>query len=128
VQRSEDVYALVRDRLLEVVEEGFDLALGRDLRERLGGGSLPQTVAVLFEDMQRRAGSVWEVGPAVLLRCSEPFVAQLIGHDKTLRKLCLLAADNHLVVPAESLPALRRGVKRLGYVVGTGEGSSISRA
>jgi hypothetical protein len=52
----------------------------------------------------------------------------LISHDKTLGKLCLLAGEDHLVVPQGSIPAFRRGLLRLGYLLSTGENKAASRA
>jgi len=90
------------------------------LLRRTYGRALPQTAEVLFEDVSRRISGVREVGPALLVRCAEPYIAQMISHDKTLGKLCLLAGEDHLVVPQGSIAAFRRGLKRLGYLLSAG--------
>jgi len=52
-------------------------------------------------------------GMARLIECSSPALAARIAGDTRTRRLCLLAGDRHLVVPAASEPAFRRALDKL---------------
>jgi hypothetical protein len=44
-------------------------------------------------------------------------VAQLIANDSSLRALCMVAGERHLVVPKDNQAAFRRALRKLGYGV-----------
>ena len=114
---SDDVYRLTRERLLEAIEGGLDPRDAEAFLRRRGSQDLPQTATVFFADAIHAALAVRAVGPALLFECADPHVATLISHDTTLRSLCLLAGNRHLVVQEASLAAFRRGLRRLGYTL-----------
>ena len=45
--------------------------------------------------------------------------ALLIAHDPAARKLCQLAGQKHLAVPAKNMRAFRSALKDLGFVLQT---------
>ena len=114
---SEDVYRLSKESLLDAVEEGASLADAEEFFRQRSREPLPQTVVVVFADVARAAAAVAGVGTALLVRCVEEHVAQQLASHSATRKYCLLAANAHVVVPAEHIEMFRRGVKRLGFVL-----------
>ena len=114
---SDDVYRLSRHSLLEAAEQGMDPPAVQEFLASRAGPELPATVGRLLQDVGRSVAALPEAGPALLVRCAEPRVTQLLSHDNTLGKLCLAAGEHHVVVPAANLAAFRRGLKRLGYVL-----------
>jgi len=76
---------------------------------------LPQTVRVFLDDIQRNSRALKETGSAVLFQTTDAALAQLIVNDSALRKICFIANETTLVVPAEKETAFRRRVKQLGF-------------
>lgn len=116
-QASDDVYTLSRQSLLAAAEQGITPTSAGAFLVRASGAALPATVERLVQDAARSASAVYEAGPAVLVRCAAPQIAQLLSHDPTVGTLCLLAGATHVVVPTADLPAFRRALKRLGYIL-----------
>jgi hypothetical protein len=114
---SEDVYKLSKESLLGAAEGGSDLVAAEAFLRERSRETLPQTVTVLFADARRAAAAVTGVGSALLVRCADEHVAQQLASHTATRRYCLLAADAHVAVRAESIGEFRRGVKRLGYVL-----------
>lgn len=115
---SEDVYQLSRERLLEAAESGFGVAAAEAFVRRRSQHDLPPTVRTLFQDVVRSVGAIQSVSPALLIQCADPQVAQLIVHDSALSKLCRPVGETEVVVPDKQLAAFRRGLRRLGFVLG----------
>ncbi|MBN2451500.1 MAG: hypothetical protein JXR77_14000 [Lentisphaeria bacterium] len=117
VRVSPHVWQLQPGKLLAAIEAGRSV---RELREFLTARSadpLPKTVLRLFEDVEQRSMCLHDKGLARLVECSDPALAALIANDTRTRKLCLPAGDRHLVVPAASETAFRRGLRDLGYLL-----------
>jgi hypothetical protein len=127
VQASDDVYKLSRLSLLDAAENGIAPATAGEFLARKSGAALPPTVERLLLDAARSASAVQEEGPALLVRCAEPHIAQLLSHDPTVGKLCLPAGDTRVVVHAADVPAFRRAIKRLGYILAGGDRVTAAR-
>jgi hypothetical protein len=114
---SDDVYKLSKESLIDVAEQGGNLTEAESFLRERSREELPQTVTVLFADARRAAAAVSGIGSALLVRCANETIAQQLASHTATRRFCLLAADAHVAVPAESIAEFRRGVKRLGYVL-----------
>lgn len=112
---SDYVWQLSRTRLVAELEASGSLG---DVSEFLAARSItpiPASVLELFADLQARAGRVRDGGEARLIECADAALATLVANDARTRRLCLLAGERHLVVPARSERAFRRAVREIGY-------------
>lgn len=114
-RRSDAVFVLDRDRALAAAEKGHHVADLRAFLERASGDPLPETAAAFLDDLDRRARMLHPAGHGLLIECDDPATAALIANDSRTGKLCLLAGDRTLVVPAPSETAFRRAVRALGF-------------
>jgi hypothetical protein len=116
-RKSEAVWHLDAAKILEVIEEGFQVA---HLREFLRAGNqepLPETVAVFLNDLEAKTSQLQDLGPARLIACADTHVAQVIANDRRLRKICQLAGERQIVFRPADEAAVRRGLRELGYVL-----------
>ena len=56
-----------------------------------------------------------------MVECADPDVASRLAQDKKTKRLCTIASDRHLVVPAGSEAAFGRAVRAMGYPLLSGE-------
>jgi len=109
------VWRIDQARLLEAVEQGH--AIGRMeafLRAR-SSSEIPDSVQIFFREAADRASRLTDLGAARLIEAQDEMLAQLIANDSSLRAMCLLAGERHIVVPEENESAFRRALHRLGY-------------
>jgi len=62
--------------------------------------------------------SIWSTRPCGSRdrsRCPGRALAALVANDARTRRLCLLAGERHIVVPAASARAFSRALRKLGY-------------
>lgn len=112
---SDRVWRLTPERLLAALDAGGSLD---ELSEYLAASSttpLPRPVVRLLGDLGERAARLKDAGAARLIACEDPALATLLASHARTRRLCLLAGDRHIVVPAASARAFRRAVRELGY-------------
>lgn len=105
------------EHLLGALETGGSLD---ELSEFLAARSaepLPDPVLQLLQDLRERAGRIEDGGVARLVACDDAALAALIANDTRTRRLCMLAGDRHIVVPARSERAFRRALREPGYPV-----------
>jgi hypothetical protein len=114
---SDLVWRLDRGRLLGLVEQGTGIGQVRDFLATRCDGQLPDVVTQLLADTQTRAGRIRDGGPARLIECEDPTLAVLLLNDASTAPFCLPAGERHVVVPAGSEGAFRRGLRKLGYAV-----------
>ena len=120
--QSEDVYRLHRDLLLEAGETGLDLdAVQAFLAAKSGQAptDLPQTVRVFFSDLARRVGALRLGSPQVVLESDDGLLLTELAHQPGLRaqvQLARIGDRTVLLVPADQEAAVRRQLKKLGYV------------
>ncbi len=115
--QSEAVWKLTPAKVLTAVEEGMPLEELADFLAARSGAPLPQTVQVFLDDMKGRAGQLRDLGLARLLECADATVARQLAGDPQLRERCRLAGENWLVFCAADETAVRRVLRRLGYVL-----------
>ena len=63
-----------------------------------------------------RPGMLKDGGPARLIECADEHVAAELAADRQLKGKCLPAGDRLIVVREADLAAVRKAVRRLGYV------------
>lgn len=114
---SEAVWRLSKDKVLTAVEQGLEVGELREFLESRGEGLLPQTVAVMFDDLRDRAAQLRDEGMARLVVCRDEVVARTLAADRRLRGLCQLAGERSLVFRAADESAVRRALRDLGYVL-----------
>lgn len=120
--QSQDVYRLSRTHLLDLAENGLGLDAVQDFLARTTGRPVegfPQPVRVFFADVAQRLGALRETGRMVLIESDDPYLAIELSHDATLRATVRLATIDDrpvLLVPEAQEAAVRRQLKKLGYV------------
>lgn len=120
--QSQDVYRLSRTHLLELAENGLGLDAVRDFLARTTGRpeeEFPQPVRVFFADVAQRLGALREAGRMVLIESDDPYLVIELSHDAALRATVQLATIDDrpvLLVPEAQEAAVRRQLKKLGYV------------
>jgi Helicase conserved C-terminal domain len=117
---SDVVWKLEATKLLSATEEGRTIDEIRQFSSARSGAPLPETVMRLLEDVADRSARIQDHGLARLVECDEPALAALIANDTRTRRHCMHAGERHLVVPAASEAAFRRGLRELGYLVAHG--------
>jgi len=114
-QTSDVVWSIDSIQLLEAMEQGHSVADVETFLKAKSGGSLPDTVEVLFQETADRASRLQDRGSARLIEAQDAALAQLIANDGRLRSLCILAGERHIVVPESDEKAFRRALHELGY-------------
>lgn len=116
-RNGDRVWALDLTGLLRAAEQAIPLAqIQAFLETRCAEPGLPQTVVALFAEAESRTGRIVDQGPARVYACSDAELARLVVSDSKLRRLCRLAEDRLLVVPAGDDKSFREALRRLGYV------------
>jgi hypothetical protein len=113
---SEGVWKLSAEKILGVIEQGGDLdELEQFLRSRLAG-ELPGNVMTFLADLRAKAGRLIDAGPARLIACANEHVAAELATAKQLKDKCLQAGNRLIVVREADLDAVKKAVRKLGYV------------
>ncbi|MCZ6679024.1 MAG: helicase-associated domain-containing protein [Candidatus Poribacteria bacterium] len=120
-QTSEGVWKLDEKKLVRMLEDGHAVKDVEAFLKARSGGELPQNVAVFLGDTHTRASQLTAVGPALLIAVTDASLAKQFAHERSLRSLCMLAGENHLVVPSEKETAFRRALRKLGYALPAGQ-------
>ncbi|MGH2873562.1 MAG: helicase-associated domain-containing protein [Solirubrobacteraceae bacterium] len=112
---SDRVWELSAEGLLGALEAGGSLDELSEFLTARSACPLPGPVVQLLDDLRERAGRIEDGGIARLIACDDPALATLVANHARTRRLCLLAGERHLVVPAKSERAFRRALRELGY-------------
>ena len=116
-QASDRVWRLTAERLLAALDAGGSLAELSEFLAARSANPLPDAVQRLLADLEERAGRLQDGGAARLIACGDPALAALVANHARTRRLCMLAGERHIVVPAASERAFRRALRDLGYPV-----------
>jgi hypothetical protein len=116
-QQSEGAWRLTADKILGVLEEGGTLKELIEFLHTHGIVEFPHTVQVFLDDLQRRAGQLRDLGTARLVECADPTVAKMLAVDPQLRGRCQLAGERSLVFRSAEEAAVRKALRRLGYIL-----------
>jgi hypothetical protein len=121
-EQSQDVYRLSRDQLIEAAESGLDLGQVQEFLATKSGQSVegfPQIVRVFFEDLEKRLGALRDAGRMVVIAGDDRFLLTELSNTPALRALVQLATIGEQIVllaPEAQEAAVRRQLKKLGYV------------
>lgn len=122
VSQSADVYHLQRDQMLDALEHGLTLDQIRVFllsRGNLTDETLPQTVRVFFDEVERRANALRDGGRMSIIEGDDPLLLTELAHSTELRasvRLATIGERTVLLVPEEREAAVRRGLRKLGYL------------
>ena len=114
---ADSVWTIRPERMLKGLESGQSLDHMRSFLKHKSGEELPQTVAVLFDDMADKVSRLSAKGTANLVEVTDAETAQFLAHDRGVSKHCYLAGDRYLVVPEKSLTAFRNALRKVGYIL-----------
>ncbi len=113
---SDGVWKLSAEKVLRAVEAGGSVdELEQFLRSR-AVGDLPVTVATFLADLRAKVGRLTDAGRARLIACADEHAAAELAADRQLKGKVLRAGDRHVVVRETDLEAVRKAVRRSGYV------------
>ena len=114
-ETSPVVWKLSAAKITDVVEHGGRI---EELREFLArtAEELPPAVETFLSDLQRKAEQLADGGPARIIECASEHVAAELACERQLKGKCLRAGDRHVVVREADLAAMRKAIRRLGYV------------
>ena len=121
-QASENVWKLTNAKLLPLLEEGGSLDQLAEFLTARSGEELPHTVQVFLDDLRERAGMLRDLGAARLIECRDAALARMLAADPQLRDKCQLAGERQLVFRAADEKAVRRALRRLGYILPVQQG------
>ena len=116
-QSAENVYQLQQKKLLQAVEHGIDIKQIEEFLAAKSENALPQTVTVLLQESAERATQLSYRGTAHLIEAADQALALLIVNHKKLRSFCMLAGEQHIVVPDDKMNVFRKVVLELGYAL-----------
>lgn len=114
---SDRVWRLSRPQILEAVEGGMVLKELEEFLAARGEGPMPQPVKVFLADLRERVEKLRDLGLACLIECADTETAHLLAHDRELKKVCQIAGDRLLVFRTDDEDAVRKRIRKLGYVV-----------
>ncbi|WP_439630193.1 hypothetical protein [Gemmata sp.] len=113
---SEGVWKLSAAKVLAVIEQGGSVDELEQFLAPRATGELPGTVATFLADLRAKAGRLTDAGPARLIACADAHSAAELAADRGLKGKCLRAGDRFVVVREADLDAVRKAVRKLGYV------------
>jgi len=114
-QESDTVWRLDRAKALAAVESGNQIAELRTFLQARDAQPLPDTVESFITTTERRARALVNTGTALLIACADAEIADVVANHEPMKKLCLRAGEQHLVVPVEAEEQFRKALRSLGY-------------
>lgn len=115
-ETSPAVWKLSAAKIMAVVEQGGRVEELSEFLASRAAGDIPPAVETFLGDLRRKAGLLTDGGPARLIECADAHVAAELANDRQLKGKCLPAGDRSLVVREADVAAVRKAVRRLGYV------------
>lgn len=113
---SENVWRLSAAKVLGVVEHGGSIDELEQFLSSRTTSDPPATVVRFLADLRAKAGRLADAGPARLVACADEHVAAELAAHGNLKGKCLRAGDRFVVVREADLAAVRKVVRKLGYV------------
>ncbi len=113
---SEGVWKLSAAKVFGVIEQGGSVDELEQFLASRTTGALPGTVVTFLADLRAKAGRLTDAGAARLIAYADEHVAAEVAADRHLKGKCLRAGDRFVVVREADLDAVRKAVRKLGYV------------
>ncbi len=108
--------ALTPESLLDALEQGLAPEPLLEFLQKYSDEPLNCEVNQFFSEFLNRSTALSDGGTARLINCGNAGLARMISTDPATRAHCQLGKESSLVVPAKSEVALRKGLRKLGYV------------
>ncbi len=115
-QTSEGVWKLSAIKVLGVIEQGGSIDELQQFLSSRTTGELPRTVNTFIVDLRAKASRLTDAGAARLIECTDEHIATELANERQLRGKCLRAGERFVVVRDADLDAVRKVVRKLGYV------------
>ena len=116
-QTSDMVWKVSKEKILLSIEQGNSIDELLEFIENHSENQLPNTLQVFLDDMDRKIKSILSVSDAVLVKCNDSVTAAAIASDSSLKKICLSAGDNSVVVGKKNEKAFRKRLRKKGYIL-----------
>ncbi|WP_198386857.1 hypothetical protein [Burkholderia ubonensis] len=110
-------WRLDRQKAVEAVEKGRDIAELRAYLQARVDQPLPETVESFIKTTEKRGKALKVLGTALLIDCENEEIASMIAEEKKTAGLCLRAGKRQLVVKLEHEEKFRKVVHELGLGV-----------
>ncbi|WP_230461566.1 MULTISPECIES: helicase-associated domain-containing protein [Burkholderia cepacia complex] len=110
-------WRLDRQKAVEAVEKGRDIAELRAYLQARVDQPLPETVESFIKTTEKRGKALKVLGTALLIDCENEEIASMIAEGKKTAGLCLRAGKRQLVVKLEHEEKFRKFVHELGLGV-----------
>ncbi len=114
-REDDHTWRLDRTKMLLAVETGHDADELREFLRAHDDQDLPETVEGLLRRTARDARALKRQGTAIVFECATADLALRLVEDRSVGRLCQLAGDRRLVVPAKSEAAFRKAVLATGH-------------
>ncbi|MBI3948402.1 MAG: hypothetical protein HY321_20985 [Armatimonadetes bacterium] len=114
---GEGVYRLDRERILAAAEDGIAVDTVEEFLSTRGARAVPDPVSRFLADLRANTQAFQPPVRALLIRCRDEYVRDLLVHDTVLGKLCAPTGAESLTVAERDEAAFRRRLRKLGYAV-----------
>ena len=114
-KETEESWRLDRQKALRAIEKGHDIAELRTFLQAREEQTLPEPVESFLKTAEKQGRALKIVGTALLIRCEDAELAEMIATRKGTAGLCLRAGEQHLVVRPEQEEKFRALVRALGF-------------
>lgn len=113
-EETEESWRLDRQKALQAMEKGHDIAELRTFLQTREAQTLPEPVEAFLRTTRKQGRALKTVGTALLIQCEDAEIAEMIATRKETAVLCLRAGERHLVVRPEHEEKFRALVRALG--------------
>jgi hypothetical protein len=114
-KETEESWRLDRQKALQAMEKGHDIAELRTFLQAREAQTLPEPVEAFLKTTQKQGRALKIVGTALLIQCEDAEIAEMIATRKETAGLCLRAGERHLIVRPEHENKFRALVRALGF-------------
>ena len=114
---ADNVYHLTKEKILDACEDGVALAdLVTFLTDQIDH-DLPDTVRVLFREIEENLVKFRLDSAGYLICCTDPALLVLVTHDPVISRWCEEVDDRRFYLRKGCEKAFRIAMKKLGYII-----------
>jgi Helicase conserved C-terminal domain len=118
---SDLVWRLDREKIVTAVEDGLAIDAIVEFLEQHSFEPVPRTVQTLLGDLRDRATRLCDKGTVRMIECDDSETAGLLLLDAKLKTLCLPAGERNLIFRTSDEPKVRAQLRKLGYIMPSGD-------
>jgi hypothetical protein len=115
VEATDKGWQLDRQKAVEAIEKGHDIAELRAFLQTREDQPLPETVESFIKITEKQGKAMKISGTALLIDCENEEIAVMIATRKETAGLCLRAGDRQLVIRLENEEKFRTQIRILGF-------------